>query len=67
MHLLINLVDDIEMIGVMSTRNIFFMEIFLKVLKGFVIQHSQLEGFMGEGKIKEIHSPYASFYNVLMG
>ena len=39
-HLLIHLVDDIDMADVMSTRNIFFMERFLKVLKGFVKQHS---------------------------
>lgn len=39
-HLLIHLVDDIDMVGVMSVRNIFFIERFLKVLKGFVRQHS---------------------------
>jgi len=50
-HLLIHLVDDIDMAGVMSARNMFFIERFLKVLKGFVRQHSQLEGSMDEGYI----------------
>ena len=34
-HLLIHLVDIIYMSGVMTARNIFFVERFLKVLKGF--------------------------------
>ena len=50
-HLLIHLVDDIDMKGVMSARNIFFMERFLKLLKGFVRQHSRPKGYMGEGYI----------------
>jgi len=35
-HLLIHLVDDIEIASVISTRSIFFVKRFLKVLKGFV-------------------------------
>ena len=47
-HLLIHLEDDIDMVGVMSARNIFFVDRFLKLLKGFVRQHSQPERSMGE-------------------
>ena len=50
-HILIHMVDDIDMIGVMSARNMFLIDIFLKVLKGFVRQHSQPKGSMGEGYI----------------
>lgn len=32
-HLLIYLVDDIEIVGVISSRSIYFVERFLKVLK----------------------------------
>jgi len=35
-HILIHLVDDIEIVGVGNTRSMFFMERFLKVLKAFV-------------------------------
>ena len=35
-HILIHLVDDIETTGVISTRSIFFVERFFKVLKRFV-------------------------------
>lgn len=39
-NLLTHLVDDIDMVGVMSATNIFFIERFLKVQKGFLRQHS---------------------------
>ena len=61
-HLLIHLVDDIEIAGVISTRSIFFMERFLKVLKGFVKQKSRPEGSMCEGYIVQKSFFYVSFY-----
>lgn len=51
MHLLIHMVYDIDIIGVMNARNIFFMERVLKVLKEFVRQHSRPKESMGEGFI----------------
>jgi len=50
-HLLIHLVDDIEIIGVISTRSMIFVKIFLKVLKGFVRKKIRPEGSMCEGYI----------------
>ena len=61
-HLLIHLVDDIDLAGVMSARNMFFVERFLKVLKGFVRQYSHPEGSMGEGYIVQESFFYASEY-----
>lgn len=52
-HILIHLVNDIEIAGVISTRSIFFVEIFLKVLKEFVRKKSRPEGSMCEGYIMQ--------------
>ena len=38
-HLLIHLIDDIDMVILMSASNMFFLERFLKVLKVFVRKH----------------------------
>ena len=35
-HLLIHLVDEVELVGVVSCRWIFFLERYMKKLKGFV-------------------------------
>ena len=59
-HLLIHLVDDIEIVGVISTRKIFFVEIFFKLLKGFVRQKSRLEGSICEGYIVQKSFFYVS-------
>lgn len=59
-HLLIHLVDDIEITCVISTRSIFFMERFLKVLKGFVKKKSRPEGSMYEGYIVQKYFFYVS-------
>ena len=52
-HLLIHLVDDIEIASVISTISIFFVEKFLKVLKGFIRKESRPEGSMCEGYIMQ--------------
>ena len=51
MYLLIHIVDDIEIVGIISTRSMLFVERFLKVLKGFVKQKSIPKGSMCEGYI----------------
>eukprot|EP00249_Psilotum_nudum_P018747 c26943_g1_i4 orf=82-462(+) len=48
-HLLIHLVDEIAVVGVLSSRWMFFFERYMKVLKGFVRQKARLEGSMVEG------------------
>ena len=51
LHILILLVDDIEIASVISAKSIFFVERFLKVLKIFARQKSWSEGSMGDGYI----------------
>ena len=48
-HLLIHLVDEIEIAGVVSTRWMFWVERFMGVLKGLVRQRARPEGSMSEG------------------
>ncbi|MCO5604830.1 hypothetical protein L7F22_059004 [Adiantum nelumboides] len=48
-HVLIHLVDEIEIVGVISTRSIFWVERFIGVLKRLVRQRAQPEGSMSEG------------------
>ena len=50
-HLLIHLVDDIELAGVVSMRWIFFFERHMKTLKRYVRQKAHLEGCMVEGYV----------------
>jgi hypothetical protein len=50
-HLLIHLVDDIELVSVISMRWIFFFERYMKTLKGYVQQKTHLEGCMVEGYV----------------
>ena len=56
-HLLMHLVDEVELIGVVSCRWMFFLERYMKKLKGFVRQREKAEGSMEKGYI-----PYESFY-----
>ena len=56
-HLLIHLVDVVELVGVVSCRWMFFLERYMKKLKGFVRQREKLEGSMADGYIS-----YESFY-----
>ncbi|MCO5595470.1 hypothetical protein L7F22_049513 [Adiantum nelumboides] len=48
-HVLIHLVDEIEIAGVVSTRWTFWIERFMGVLKGLVRQRARPEGSMSEG------------------
>ena len=48
-HLLIHLVDDIDLAGVVSTRWVFFFERYMKTLKRYARQKTHLEGCMAEG------------------
>ena len=48
-HLLVHLVEEVEIAGTVHSRWMFFLERFMKNLKGFVWQRAQLEGSMAEG------------------
>ncbi|MCO5607771.1 hypothetical protein L7F22_061972 [Adiantum nelumboides] len=47
-YVLIHLVDKIEIAGVVSTRWMFWVEMFMGVLKGLIRQRAQPEGSMSE-------------------
>jgi hypothetical protein len=47
-HLLVHLVDEVELAGTVNPRWMFFIERFLKVLKDFVRQKAKPEGCMAE-------------------
>ena len=61
-HLLIHLPDEVELAGVVSCCWMFFLERYMKKLKGFVQQMENLEGSMAEEYI--VYEPfyYASEY-----
>ena len=61
-HLLIHLVDEIELVGVVSCHWIFFLERHMKKLKGFVRQRKKPEGSMENGYISYDSFYYASEY-----
>ena len=48
-HLLVHLVDKVEITGIVHARWMFFLERFMKNLKVFVIQRAQPKGSMVEG------------------
>ena len=50
-HLLIHLVDDIELVGVVSTMWMFFFDRYMKTLKRYVQQKAHPEGCMAEGYV----------------
>ena len=56
-HILIHLVDEVELVGVVSFCWMFFLERYMKKLKCFVLQREKLEGSMAEGYIS-----YESLY-----
>ena len=56
-HLLIHLLDDVELVGVVGCHWMFFLERYMKKLKGFVRQRARLKGSMADGYIS-----YESFY-----
>ena len=61
-HLLIHLVDEVELVGVVSCHWMFFLERYMKKLKGFVQQRAKPEGSMVEGYISYESFYYASEY-----
>ena len=58
-HLLIHLVDEVELVGVVSCHGMFSLERHMKKFKGFVRQREKHEGCMEDGYIV-----YDSFYYV---
>lgn len=50
-HLIIHLVDEVELAGIVSMRWIFFFERYMKNLKIYVQQKAHLEGCMDEGYV----------------
>ena len=56
-HVLIHLVDEVELVGVVSCHWMSFLERYMKKLKGFVRKREKPEGSMAEGYIS-----YESFY-----
>ena len=49
MHLLVHVVDKVALAGTVHSRWMFFLEQFMKTLKGFVRQRARPEGSMAEG------------------
>ena len=61
-HLLIHLEDEVELVGVVSFHWMFFLERYMKKLKGFVRQREKPNGSMAEGYILYESFYYASEY-----
>ena len=61
-HLIIHLVDEVELVGVVSCHWMFFLERYMKKLKGFIRQREKPEGYMVEGYISYESFYYASEY-----
>ena len=61
-HLLIHLVDEVELAGVVSCCWMFFLEMYMKKLKVFFRKREKPEGSMAEGYISYESFYYASEY-----
>ena len=61
-HLLVHLVEEIELAGVVNTRWMFWVERFIYVLKRFVRQRARPEGSMAEGWLHQECMYYLSEY-----
>ena len=48
-HTFVHLVDEVALVRVVNTQWMFYLERFMKVLKGFVCQKARPEGSMAEG------------------
>ena len=53
LHLIVHLVDEIVLCGTAHVQWMFFLERFMKTLKGFMRQNARLEGGMVEGWLIE--------------
>jgi len=56
-HLLIHLVNKVELVGVVYSHWMFFLERYMEKLKGFVGKREKLEGYILDGYVS-----YKSFY-----
>ena len=61
-HLLVHLVDEVGVAGVANTRWMFYLECFMKILKGFVRQKARPEGSMAEGWLVQESCVWISEY-----
>ncbi|MCO5586668.1 hypothetical protein L7F22_040610 [Adiantum nelumboides] len=61
-HLLVHLVDEVEIASTVHARWMFFLERFMKTLKGFVRQRARSEGSMAEGWIVQDSCVFISEY-----
>ena len=61
-HLLIHLPDEVELTRVVSCLWMFFLERYMKNLRGFVRQMAKLEGYVAEGYIEYELFYYSSEY-----
>lgn len=61
-HLLVHLVDEVEIAGTVHARWMFFLERFMKTLKGFVRQRARPEGSMAEGWLVQESCVFISEY-----
>ena len=59
-HLLVHLVDEVELVGVVSCHWMFFLERYMKKLKGFVRKREKPKGSMAEGYILHESLYYSS-------
>lgn len=59
-HLMIHIVDEVAIAGIVHSRWMFFLERFMKTLKGFVRQRARPEGSMAEGWLVQESLVYIS-------
>jgi len=52
-HSLYHIVQEIQVVGPIENRNMFFVEHFLKILKGFVRQRTRPKGSIAEGYLTQ--------------
>ncbi|MCO5552535.1 hypothetical protein L7F22_006047 [Adiantum nelumboides] len=61
-HFFVHLVDEVEIAGTVHARWMFFLERFMKTLKGFVRQRARPEGSMAEGWLVQESCVFISEY-----
>ena len=61
-HLLVHLVDEVTIAGIVHARWMFFLERFMKTLKGFVRQRARPEGSMAMGWLVQESLVYITEY-----
>ena len=53
-HLLIHLVDEVELVGMVYCRWMFFLERYMNKLKGFVLQREKLVSTSSRSRIDQV-------------